>query len=168
MRTFTGKNIDYKKRFVEVCIEDIAHSLALQNRFAGHTKNPYSVAQHSLLVSDFVSHENALWGLMHDSAEAYTMDVIRPLKTKYNEQLEEFFLELVSKKFGLCLPIPEEVKKVDNRILLTEMKSPEVYYHPNLKAIGVDECKPFDFMIIPMNYRQAERRFLEAFKDLTK
>lgn len=36
----------------DVVQEDIAHALALTNRFNGATREPYSVAQHCCLVAD--------------------------------------------------------------------------------------------------------------------
>ena len=66
---------------------DVAHSLAQINRFTGHARRPYSVAEHSLLVLDIVEHLFApasvhlrLAALMHDAHEAYTGDVATPIK----------------------------------------------------------------------------------------
>lgn len=73
----TGADID---------LADIAHALSLVNRFGGHTPGPYSVAQHSVHVMQYVAlthprdHELLLAALTHDASEAYLGDITRPLK----------------------------------------------------------------------------------------
>lgn len=66
-------------------IRTIAHSLAQINRFTGHARRPYSVAEHSLLCADIaermqlpVSLQYAC--LLHDAHEAYTGDLSSPVK----------------------------------------------------------------------------------------
>ena len=67
---------------------DIASSLSKLCRFNGHTREFYSVAQHSVLVAlragelaeGIEEHETMRWGLLHDAHEAYTGDFTRPLK----------------------------------------------------------------------------------------
>ena len=60
----------------EIDIEDIAHGLSHVCRFAGHVPLYYSVAQHSLLVSELLDERTAMWGLLHDASEAYLHDLI--------------------------------------------------------------------------------------------
>lgn len=66
----------------EVCIEEIAHSLARINRFTGHTRGPvpYSVAQHCVLVANHLPEHLKLAGLLHDAHEAILGDIASPIK----------------------------------------------------------------------------------------
>lgn len=68
-----------------ICVEDIAHQLAQINRFHGACRRPYSVAEHSLLVSQLAARAGLppvgqLAALMHDAHEAYTNDLASPAK----------------------------------------------------------------------------------------
>jgi len=82
--TFTGARFyyDHPGPFV---MGDISHSLSLITRFCGHTRFFYSVAQHSIMVSemmkqDGLSPEEQAAGLLHDAHEAYVGDVPTPMK----------------------------------------------------------------------------------------
>lgn len=68
-----------------VQVEDIAHALANICRFSGATERFYSVALHSLYVSEELSNRGTeprrqFYGLLHDASEAYLSDVAGPLK----------------------------------------------------------------------------------------
>lgn len=81
--TYTGKVFSYDEIVPDMIdIRDIAHSLSQICRYTGHTRLFYSVAQHSLLVSEKLPGGPAekLVGLLHDAAEAYTNDLASPLK----------------------------------------------------------------------------------------
>jgi len=76
-------------------IREIAHALAQINRFTGHCKRPYSVAEHSILVADIAAREGAstsaqLAALLHDAHEAYTGDVSSPAKWAVGTAWEAF------------------------------------------------------------------------------
>jgi hypothetical protein len=87
-QTYTGGRFyPVAPRPEDVRIEDICHALSLFNRFGGHTKEFYSVAQHLVLTQDWLAEQGAsklvqLQGLMHDFTEAYCGDVVRPLKVQ--------------------------------------------------------------------------------------
>ncbi len=96
IHTFTGKRVDpFNMKPEDVEIEHIAHALSTINRFCGSAREPYSVAQHSLLVEEKVhaaltgessasrawGRKARLWALLHDAPEAFGIpDVARPVK----------------------------------------------------------------------------------------
>lgn len=127
IRTFTGAHFNPLEPDPELIDPiDIAHALALVNRFTGHTHAPFSVAQHSCLVHDNVSDEHKLWGLMHDASEAYLSDMARPVKIQpemnFYREAEEKLMEAIANRFDLKLPMPKEVKKIDDTLLHTEIR----------------------------------------------
>lgn len=103
-------------------IEDIAHALSMQCRFAGHVTRFYSVAEHCVHVSHAVPLEDALWGLLHDAAEAYLVDLPRPVKPFLHgyRDAETRLLRAVAARFGLAPEMPQSVHEADNRILMNE------------------------------------------------
>lgn len=76
----------------DVALADVAHGLSHINRFNGHTRWAYSVAQHAVLASwaigrlldpkaDRLTRATAAFvALHHDDGEAYTGDVPSPIK----------------------------------------------------------------------------------------
>ena len=103
-------------------IDDIAHSLSMLCRYNGHCLRFYSVAEHSVLLSHTVDPENAKWALMHDATEAYFGDMVRPLKHQMPAFMaaEDNLEAVIAGKFGLCLPMPAQVKEHDTRIVVDE------------------------------------------------
>jgi len=107
-----------------VLIEDVAHALAHQCRFGGHSRTHYSVAQHSVIVSAIVPPEMAMQGLMHDAAEAYVVDVPRPLKRVLDgyAAIEHRVHVAIAKRFGFDPAIPSAVCRADEVALATEAR----------------------------------------------
>jgi 5'-nucleotidase len=81
MVTFTGVRFyPLHPNPAAVEIIDIAQALSNYCRWGGHVNTFMSVAEHSVAVSHLCDPEDAMIGLLHDAAEAYIGDVIRPLK----------------------------------------------------------------------------------------
>lgn len=85
--TATGRAIDMAMPVpAQVDVMDIAWALAQLPRFTGHCLRPYSVAEHSLLVTEICERETdmrpegLMAALLHDAAEAYMGDCNSPLK----------------------------------------------------------------------------------------
>lgn len=147
VQTYTGRKF-YPLAPVAADIDprDIAHSLANQCRFTGHTSRFYSVAEHSVHVSHNCDPADALWGLLHDATEAYLTDFARPLK--HDPEFGPVYLRFegqlhaaVAERFGLPAEIPASVHRADNDVLLTEKRdllgpSPDLWYVGAGEAIG--------------------------------
>lgn len=165
--TFSGRRFYVlDPRPQDVCIEDIAHALALQCRFTGHIRKFYSVAQHCVLVSRFCPQEFALWGLLHDASEAYIGDMSAPLKHTPEmsrfRTTEQHIMLAIAEHFGLGLVEPPAVKQVDRRLCLTEARD----------LLGStkdwqDASEPYAEAIVPWTPAFAERAFLCRFQELT-
>lgn len=127
MQTATGRKFwPLDPRADEVFIDDIAHSLSLQCRYAGHCLRFYSVAEHSVLMARKLRWEGvdvALWALLHDAAEAYTVDVPRPLKRHLvgYKEAEAKVMAAIAERFGLADEMPAVVHDADNRIIGDEL-----------------------------------------------
>lgn len=164
MQTYSGIAFEpFNPRAADICIEDIAHSLALQCRFAGHCRFPYSVAQHSVLVSKTVPAEFAFVGLMHDAAEAYVVDLPRPIKSHADlaryRAIEDHVWRALCVRFGLPLQLPEEVKMADNIVLATEKR--DIMTAPPREWLPLPE--PRNDRIEYWPWENAKASFLEAF-----
>lgn len=121
-------------RVEEIDPRDIAHALAHQVRFSGHTRGHYSVLEHSLRVADLVSPENRLYALLHDASEAYLQDVARPLKQlpefALYRQAEADLMRIVEQRFQLRPGQPEEVDRADKAMLWHEYQALMHYQLP--------------------------------------
>lgn len=123
--TFSGKYVNFLEP-TNICIQDIAHALSNICRFTGHTKDFYSVAQHSVLVSFLCKPENAKYGLLHDAAEAYIGDISSPLKACLPDYklIERNLLRNILLHYRLQPfdDLPEDVKYADLQMLATEKR----------------------------------------------
>ena len=172
-RTYTGKHVHpLNPSPEEIDVEDVARSLSQMCRFLGHLDVFYSVAQHSVLVSELVPHEDALWGLLHDASEAYLCDLPAPIKREPEMAIyrtaEERLMRAICARFGLEPDMPESVKIADRALLATEFR--DVVEIDDLDWIYT-ECGVApapNYWIAPWPPAVAEERFLARFAELAK
>ncbi len=167
IQTFTGIQVwPLDPQPDQIDIVDIAHSLSMLCRFNGHSMKFYSVAEHSIHVSNIVSPENRLWGLLHDAAEAYLSDVPKPVKQQVDQfhPLEERMLAVIADRFGLTTEIPEEVHDADMKMLATE-KQALMGNEPAPWSGLPDPLEPS--MIRCFSPEEAKQAFLMRFSELT-
>ncbi len=129
IRTGNGIWIDFENpNPLSFDVETIAAALSKQCRFAGHTPRFYSVAEHSWLcmswaAADGVRGDGLLALLLHDAAEAYCMDLPRPLRAML-PQYEEIYKRVefaIGQRFGIDFDaFADLVKKYDNAMLHNE------------------------------------------------
>ena len=103
----------------DIAIEDMAHGLARVARWNGQTvgTNPFSVAQHSLLVETAagliapdLGPAGRLTILLHDGPEYVIGDLISPFKTVMDHAyraVEQRLLGAIHRRFGLPTPDPD-------------------------------------------------------------
>jgi hypothetical protein len=167
LQTFTGKRIDlFAPKAEQIEIEDIAHALAHECRYAGHVKEFYSVAQHSVIVSRLCEPQDALWGLLHDGAEAYLGDVVKPLKVTgafaaFREMEMRMQLAICS-RFGLPPKEPGSVKRIDKAMVAIEARDLLAPLLPDWK----DRTCLLDIAIRAQDPCTARASFLDRFYEL--
>lgn len=173
LHTYTGICAEILAPTVDmVCIEDIARSLSNQCRFNGHVREFYSVAQHSVYVSNAVHDGLAIPALLHDAAEAYLGDLIRPIKrhTKAGrefEALEAVWQEVIEYNFHLDGGILEHplIMAADRRMLMTEKRDIVPAEQPRKwEESGVE---PYALQILPWSPREAYAAFVLRWEMLT-
>lgn len=170
LRTFTGRLFDPALAAGEIDIRDIAHALAQTCRFGGHVRTFFSVAQHSVLVSEraeAIDQGAGLWGLLHDASEAYLLDIPTPLKLSplfapYRE-LEAQLQTAIYQHFGCVGEVPGAVVLADEAQLAVEFRD----LMPELPGDAWRARAAGDPPLRPMTCAEAESAFLSRFCALT-
>jgi hypothetical protein len=157
----------------EVRVPDIAHALGNMCRYTGHTSEFYSVGQHSVLASRYVGEYDGadtvvqLAALFHDAAEAYLVDVPRPLKPILAgyRNIET----LVDEAIRLHIGVPRaawshpSIKVVDRRLLRTEQRD---LMPPAPGDDDRGDVEPFVDEIIALPPASARFAFLARYSEL--
>lgn len=153
----------------DIRITDIAHQLARVCRYGGAVDaEHYSVAEHSCLIADWFEAKGdrvgARWGLLHDGAEAYIGDLIRPIKPDLPQfKAIELPLEhMIWRKFGLHGDRPPRVKAADVAIVADERQA--MFAPEALAAAGwVVKDQPLGVTPIGWRPREARDQFMRRF-----
>lgn len=180
--TASGKRIDPSSPSADdIELTDIAAGLSRVNRFGGFTRDPYTVAEHSVLVAQIAASIDGStaalrYGLLHDASEAYLGDIINPLKQLMPDYqaIEEKWMECILKKFTGMSLVPgrwkDAVKKADQFAFRVEvckwaLHEPADYgldeYHVN-EVLGSHWY--FVSKRIPLTPQESEQQFLEFAK----
>ena len=127
-RMLSGRRLDLLDPApLDIEIEDIAHGLAFVARWNGQTSgdHPYSVAEHSVLVSEIVDDLAPSWparwrlaALLHDAPEYVIGDMISPVKAAVGpgyKELDQRLTAAIHLRFGLPAALPSEVKTLIKR-----------------------------------------------------
>lgn len=80
-------------RVEDISIKDISISLSQICRYNGHTVGHYSVAQHSILTSYFISEDLSFAGLLHNAYMSYISDCIKCSK----QYIGSLYTDIVNK-----------------------------------------------------------------------
>lgn len=176
MSTYTGRRFyPLDPREDEVYLNDISHALSNICRYGGHTLGFYSVAQHSVLVSYIVREEYALMGLLHDAAEAYLGDIIRPLKgslfvgVRDFECIESHLLQVIFRALKVDYPHWgdwEHIKTADAIAMKAEVRNLMIRCDPEW-AEKMEKIPNYSGSITAVDSVTAQIMFENRFKELT-
>jgi hypothetical protein len=173
LQTVSGRFVNpFEPDPEQLDIGDIGRALANICRFGGHTRSFYSVAQHSVIVSELVEQrggdvEDTFAALMHDATEAYLGDMPHPIKHRSPLgaafKLAEAHLEqVIAQRFKIKPNVPE-IKKLDRALLATERRafSTENWHWPEL-----DGVQPLDLELQSWSPDVAAERFAARYAEL--
>lgn len=177
MQTASGRRFyPLDPRPEEVFIEDIAHALSMICRFGGHCDPFYSVAEHSVRVSVLVGEMGgphmALAALLHDAAEAYIGDMIRPLKRQPQMAafgyIETLIANVIDARFGTSqVDAAERIEWADGILLATECRDlcggqrAGAWWTPQMRP-----AHPLNERIVPWDPIVARACFIDRFAEL--
>lgn len=146
--TYTGLRVyPLDPRPEDFCIEDIAQGLSNTCRYSGQCFSFYSVAEHSWRGAkralDQAMPALAYEFLLHDAAEAYAGDVVRPLAASIDRyrEIRDGLQRVINVKFGLLPDATPECEELDARMLATE--APVMFAHNDKWWQSPEFIQPF-------------------------
>lgn len=167
IQTISGLWFDFKNPQVDqISLHDIAWSESMSVRYGGHLYKQYNIADHSLNVCELL----ASWGctvleqshgLMHDAPEAYTGDIVTPLKQLLSEMssIEDRIYNVICEAFSLpLLDNYDIIHKADKYMYEVERFSGFVR--------NVDGIVDHGIRVTPRSQMDSYTQFMQKFFDL--
>lgn len=138
----------------QITAQDIASTLSKMCRFGARIRRFYTVAEHSIRCAhqahaDGVPLDGCFAVLMHDAAEAYTQDIVSPLKRMIAEQykpIEARVSKAIAEKFDIDFDKwADVISEVDHAMVLAERSVLYPDYKgkwPNEEGVRILNIKP--------------------------
>jgi 5'-deoxynucleotidase YfbR-like HD superfamily hydrolase len=184
-RMLSGRRLDLLDPSpLDIEIEDIAHGLSRVARWNGQTEgaNPFTVAQHSLLVTDIaIAMKPALparWklaALLHDAPEYVVGDLISPFKAAVGLDYKAFenrLLGAIHMRFGLPAVLPESVtsliKRADRAAAFFEAVDLAGFEQAEAARIFTRPRRARPYALTPMAHGEVKRTYLRRFHALAQ
>lgn len=183
VHTQSGKVVELTHfNAADIDLEDIAHSLSMQCRYNGHTREFYSVAEHCVLLANYVlqhpEHGKATYTkplaklmLLHDASEAYMGDIVRPLKEVLYafDVLEEFVSEQIRSHYGLSQDnaiLYALIKALDTSICVDEISELIPTHMATVEEMNASGIQALGVKIQCWSPKEARAEFLKLAKEL--
>jgi uncharacterized protein len=144
-------------------LQNIAHSLAHQNRFNGHTTRPLTVAEHSVMAALLVPPELALAALLHDAHEMITGDIPAPVCWELGLDLAALKQRIdaaVAQYWGLEQGFAQHptIRTIDEQLLITEARD----FMPEGEREITGGVSPLNITLEGWPPAEAKRRFIDT------
>ena len=169
--TLTGKHFNlFEPNPDMIDIRDIAAGLSNKGHFSGLTPSFFSIAQHSVMVCDefsFMGPYNdpglKLLALLHDAAEAYVGDLIKPLKVRLPlfSAVEDHIMQAICTKFGLDFSSLHLIKPTD--LFIQEVEYNAFYRGSRITYMNQEQAREvFLDRFIEYSYELGQQEFKQS------
>lgn len=140
METVTGRVISLvNPNPDDIVLNDVCQGLAFECRYAGQIPYFYSVAEHTMIVTQLAPDPLKPAAIVHDFSEAFIKDVISPLKSLLPDykELERIWMRAICQRFNVHPEALEAVKEYDKAAFEMEY---EFFY--NSRHNRINQPKP--------------------------
>jgi len=154
----------------DIPLDDMAHALSMNCRYNGHISRHYSVAEHSLIISEILelwgaSRDVQLQGLLHDISEVFVPDIPRPFKGEITgfKEYEDALLHEASLEFDFMYPFDERVLWLDRNIVRNEAEA--LFPNPPEWTKDYEWVRPMP-RYIGLDAIDAKNEWLQRYEDI--